>query len=191
MGFNPGMILARLDKDKEFSPENCMFVARRKRSRHGDAKKGGKAKEYTLWQTMKAKCYRPTHGSYNKYGGAGVSVCEEWRCEYPKFKQWLHDNGYSGSERIILVGGSNVFSPYTCQLVPPDSVVQESFNQADNGVVMDCAAQIVSLLEKISNTNCGPQLADLLTSLYGPMLSNLSKPRREIIRGFIMNSRRL
>lgn len=191
MGFTSGMILRRLDRNKDFSPNNCMFVEKRKRSRHGDATKRGRAKEYTLWQTMKAKCYRPTHGSYNKYGRAGVSVCGEWRNKYPKFKQWLHDNGYSGSERIILIGGSNIFSPYTCQLVPPDSAVQESFNQADNGVVMDCAAQIVSLLEKVSNTKCGPQLADLLTSLYGPVLSNLSKPRREIIRSFIMNSRRL
>ena len=33
---------------------------------------------YKTWESMKARCYNPNDGKYEKYGGRGIRVCAEW-----------------------------------------------------------------------------------------------------------------
>ena len=40
---------------------------------------------YTLWSTIKQRCYNPNHAKYHLYGALGVRVCDRWRDSYEAF----------------------------------------------------------------------------------------------------------
>jgi hypothetical protein len=42
-------------------------------------------REYRLWASMIARCHRNSDAAYSRYGGRGVSVCEEWRSDFKDF----------------------------------------------------------------------------------------------------------
>lgn len=54
---------------------------------HGHAHAGNKT--YTVWFSMKARCYNKKHKSYHRYGGRGIFVCDEWH----DFVNFLADMG--------------------------------------------------------------------------------------------------
>lgn len=73
---------------------------------------------------MKQRCHRPEHPSYARYGGKGVTVCEEW-LESPKaFIEWGITNGWKPGMHIdkdILCDAKGIspaiYSPDTCQFL--------------------------------------------------------------------------
>lgn len=55
--------------------------------------------EYIAWSGMKERCLNPQAHNYRWYGGAGVSVCDQWR---DSFSAFLADMGPKpGSEYTI------------------------------------------------------------------------------------------
>lgn len=44
---------------------------------------------YSCWANMKARCTRVNHPAWKRYGGRGITFCEEWR----KFEGFLADMG--------------------------------------------------------------------------------------------------
>jgi hypothetical protein len=48
-------------------------------------------KIYTIWQGIKSRCLCPSDDSYTTYGGAGITICEEWKQDFGAF---LKDMGY-------------------------------------------------------------------------------------------------
>jgi hypothetical protein len=43
------------------------------------------APEYRIWADLKNKCMNPKHQEYSKYGGAGVTICDEWSQSFSAF----------------------------------------------------------------------------------------------------------
>ncbi len=41
--------------------------------------------EYNIWLGIKNRCTLPTCSSYNKYGGAGVTLCNRWLTSFENF----------------------------------------------------------------------------------------------------------
>jgi hypothetical protein len=56
-------------------------------------------REYHTWQNMLARCYDPTHPSYERYGGRGIGVVPEWRDKATGFRQFLADMGPRPSDK--------------------------------------------------------------------------------------------
>lgn len=58
--------------------------------RHGDSSLGDgtrrRASEYTVWENMRARCYRAANKDYKHYGGRGITVCDRWRHSYANFR---------------------------------------------------------------------------------------------------------
>jgi hypothetical protein len=54
--------------------------------KHGDSRIGGKrAPEFGAWAKMNDRCRNPRNNNYNRYGGRGISVCQEWQESYTAF----------------------------------------------------------------------------------------------------------
>lgn len=44
-----------------------------------------KSREYVSWNMMLQRCTNPRHEAYKRYGGRGVTVCEQWRASFEAF----------------------------------------------------------------------------------------------------------
>jgi hypothetical protein len=53
--------------------------------KHGHRRGGVKSKEYNAWRSMKRRCFDPRHHHYDYYGGAGITVAEEWVHSFANF----------------------------------------------------------------------------------------------------------
>ena len=60
----------------------------------GDASMKEFPNEYARWKSMIERCYYPKHPHYENYGGAGVSVSEDWQCFETFAKEIKEIDGY-------------------------------------------------------------------------------------------------
>lgn len=42
-------------------------------------------REYTIWRSMKSRCYVKTASNYRFYGGRGIAMCDQWRDDFLAF----------------------------------------------------------------------------------------------------------
>lgn len=70
--------------------------------------------EYLSWAGMIQRCYNPNHDAYIRYGGSGITVCDEWRGSFEKF---YADMGERPSEEHTLDREDNEgnYTPDNCR----------------------------------------------------------------------------
>lgn len=44
-----------------------------------------RSKERSAWSNMKNRCYNSNYPLFHRYGGRGISVCDDWKCSYDAF----------------------------------------------------------------------------------------------------------
>lgn len=84
-----------------------------------------KVKNQRLYRTyfnMIHRCYREKQSDYSRYGGCGITVCDEWRNSYKAFETWALNNGYSDDLTIDRIDSSLGYSPDNCRWV--DTIFQ-------------------------------------------------------------------
>jgi hypothetical protein len=79
---------------------------------------------FSRWSGMRTRCYNPNASDYHRYGGVGVTVCDEWKNDFKPFYDWAMSNGFEESlqlDKDILcdeLGVSpKIYSPSTCKWV--------------------------------------------------------------------------
>lgn len=70
---------------------------------------------------MKQRCYNPNNPNYARYGGKGVTVCDEWLNDSGTFIRWALANGWKKGMHLDKDLGSDsqdiarIYSPETCR----------------------------------------------------------------------------
>lgn len=82
--------------------------------KHGDARKGKKARLYSIWEGMIQRCYNINDTRYKAYGGKGVRII--WT-DYRVFKAWALVNGYKKNLTIDRINGDGNYCPGNCQWI--------------------------------------------------------------------------
>lgn len=54
---------------------------------------------YSVWQGMKDRCKNPNSKFFDRYGGRGITICEEWDSDYGIFREWSIKNGYDPTRK--------------------------------------------------------------------------------------------
>lgn len=70
---------------------------------------------YDTWRAMKARCYNPANPNYKYYGGRGITICDEWKNDFPKFHDWAMSHGYAEDLTIDRINNDGNYEPSNCR----------------------------------------------------------------------------
>lgn len=84
---------------------------------------------YANWFSMIDRCTNPKNEGYHRYGGRGISVCDEWASSFKKFIEWGMQNGYKKGLQLDRIDNNGNYSPENCRFV---TVKENSKNRRNN-----------------------------------------------------------
>ena len=102
---------------------------------------------YRIWSGAKQRCHNSKSQYYKRYGGRGITVCDEWLNDFQAFYDWAMSNGYKDNLTIDRIDNDKGYSPDNCRWVSYE--IQE--NNRTNNIIVKYKGQnyTVSQLSRI------------------------------------------
>lgn len=76
-----------------------------------------KTKLYCKWKDMKTRCLNPSHKHYDRYGGRGIEICEDWKHSFELFMEWANLNGYTENLSLERIDNDKGYYPENCSWI--------------------------------------------------------------------------
>jgi hypothetical protein len=72
---------------------------------------------YRLWNSVMQRCSNEKQINYERYGGRGITVCDQWAKDFTEFSVWAQGNGYKKGLQIDRKDNNAGYSPENCHFV--------------------------------------------------------------------------
>lgn len=81
---------------------------------------GSYTKLYHKYRSMIDRCYNSKNRNFPRYGGRGISVCDEWRSSFVAFRDWAYKTGYDetldrSEQSIDRIDVNGNYCPENCR----------------------------------------------------------------------------
>jgi hypothetical protein len=83
---------------------------------------------YRIWSGMKDRCLNRNSKYWDRYGGRGITVCEEWKT-FENFMEWAKQNGYSKKLTLDRIDNDGNYEPSNCRWA---TMKQQQNNRSNN-----------------------------------------------------------
>lgn len=84
---------------------------------------------YSIWHSMKQRCFNPNNLKYEFYGERGVSIYKKWVDSFELFYNWAIQNGYSNNLTLDRIEVNGNYEPSNCRFI---SMKEQSRNKRNN-----------------------------------------------------------
>lgn len=71
---------------------------------------------YGIWSGMRQRCNNPNNDAYARYGGRGITVCQEWE-NSDTFIEWALTHGYADDLSIDRINNDDGYYPGNCHWI--------------------------------------------------------------------------
>jgi len=112
---------------------------------------------YGIYRAMVQRCVDTKIAGYKYYGGAGISVCEEWNT-FDTFFIWANQNGYADNLTIDRKDRYGNYEPSNCQWITQHEQVirQDRFShrkEKDKHIIYMDNGKFMVVINKNRRTN--------------------------------------
>ena len=95
---------------------SCGCLAKEKSDRLRSERGEHYGRLYNVWNSMKGRCTRKKFIEYSRYGGRGITLCEEW-LDVSNFIKWSLVSGWEPGLQIDRIDNDKGYSPDNCRFV--------------------------------------------------------------------------